>query len=96
MVDDSAFEYGLFTCRKNIEFMGDLTADVSINYPVESLEEFFGSVGFLQSLNDGKSVDDILGSDCEKPIFMMNPLVLTFCLWLFSTSHFDVRRASRT
>ena len=41
-----------------------------------------GPLGFLQALDDGQSVDDILGSDCEEPIFMMNPLVLKFCLWL--------------
>ena len=32
----------------------------------------------------GRVFDDILGSDCDKPIFMVNPLVLKFCLWLLS------------
>ena len=53
-----------------------------------SIEEFFGSYGFLQALNDEKSVDDILGSDCKKPIFMVNPLVLSFCLWFLSEKYF--------
>ena len=33
-----------------------------------------------------KSVDEILGSDCEKPIFMVNPLILQFCLLLLTTT----------
>ena len=51
----------------------------------EVLEEFFGSFGFLQALASGQSIDDILGSDCDEPIFMVNPLVLQFCLWLLTT-----------
>ena len=66
----------------------DPTADIYVTYPHRSLEEFFGSCGFLQALNDGKSVDDILGLDSEEPIFMVNPLVLRFCLWLLTTEFF--------
>ena len=40
-------------------------------------------------MDDGKSVDEILGSDCEKPIFMVNPLVFRFILWFLSSSDFD-------
>ena len=68
--------------------LGDPIADVYVTYPHRSLEEFFGSFGFIQALDDGKSVDDILGSDCNKPIFMVNPLVLRFCLWFLSSSDF--------
>ena len=52
------------------------------------LRKIFGSYGFLQALDDGKSADDILGSDCEKPVFMVNPLVFTFCLWLLTKEFF--------
>ena len=62
----------------------DPTADIYVTYAHRSLEEFFGSFGFLQALDDGKSIDDILGSECKEPIFMTNPLVLKFCLWLLS------------
>ena len=62
------------------------TADIYVTYPHRSLEEFFGSFGFLQALDDGRSVDDILGSDCEEPIFIVSPLVLQFCLWLLTTT----------
>ena len=40
-------------------------------------------------MEDGQSVDEILGSDCEKPIFMINPLVLRFILWFLSSSDFN-------
>ena len=40
----------------------------------------------------GNSVDDILGSHFKKPIFMVNPLVLQFCLWLLTTEFFGSRR----
>ena len=32
-------------------------------------------------LNYGKGVESLLGSNCEKPMFMTNPLFLHFCLW---------------
>ena len=76
---DFVLDYGFFGVEKNFTC---LTADTYVNYAHRSIEEFFGSFGFLQALDDGKSVDDILGSDWEEPIFMVNPLVFTFCLWL--------------
>ena len=88
-VGEFAFEYGLFAGHEDFRLATDPTADICVTYPHRSLEEFFGSFGFLQALNDGKSVDDILGSDCKKPLFMMNPLVLKFCLWFLSSKDFD-------
>ena len=82
IVGDHAFEYGFFTGHEDFRLCTDPTADICVTYAHRSIEEFFGSFGFLQALDDGKSVDDILGSDCEKPIFMVNPLVFQFCLWL--------------
>ena len=84
IVGDFAFELGFFTGHEDFRLCTDPTADIYVTYVHRSIEEFFGSFGFLQALDDGKSVDDILGSDCEKPIFMTNPLVLKFCLWLLS------------
>ena len=66
----------------------DSTADTYVTYVHRSIEEFFGSFEFLQALDDGKSIDEILGSDCEEPIFMVNPLVMKFCLWLLTTREF--------
>ena len=88
IVGESAFEYGMFAGYEDFRLCTDPTADICVTYAHRSLEEFFGSFGFLQALNDGKSVDDILGSDCEKPISMVNPLVLQFCLLLLTTTEF--------
>ena len=81
-----ALDYGFFAAEKSYT---DITADIYVTYGHRSLEEFFGSFGFLQVLDHGKSVDDVLGPDCEEPIFMMNPLVLQFCLWLLTTDSFE-------
>ena len=89
VVDEFAFEYGLFAGHEDIRLLDDLTADIYVTYPHRSLEEFFGSFALIQDLSQGKSVDDILGSDCEKPIFMVNPLVLSFCLWFLSSAQFN-------
>ena len=59
-----AYEYGFFACHEDFRLCTYPTADISVTYAHRSIEEFFGSFGFLQALDDGKSVDDILGSDC--------------------------------
>ena len=79
-----AFEFGFFAGHEDFRLCTDPTADIYVTYVHRSLEEFFGSFGFLQALDDGKSIDDILGSECKEPIFMTNPLVLKFCLWFLS------------
>ena len=89
IVGVNAFEYGFFTGHEDFRLCTDPTADICVTYAHRSLEEFFGSFGFLQALDDGQSIDDILGSDCKKPIFMVNPLVLRFCLWLLTTKFFN-------
>ena len=89
LVGDFAFDYGLFAGHEDIRLLGDPAADIYVTYPHRSLEEFFGSIGFIQALCGGKTIDEILGSDCEKPIFMVNLLVLRFRLWLLSSSNFN-------
>ena len=81
-----ALDYGFLAGDKAFS---DLTADISVTFVHRSLEEFFGSFGFIQTLDDGKSVDDILDFDCDKPIFMVNPLVLRFCMWLLTEKCFN-------
>ena len=88
IVGSSAFEYGFFAGHQDFKICTDPTADIYVAYAHRSIEEFFGSFGFLQALNDGKSVEDIMGFDCEKPIFMVHPLVMKFCLWFLSYEEF--------
>ena len=86
---DFVLDYGFLAGHRDFT---DPTADIYVTYVHRSIEEFFGSFGFLQALDDGKSVDDILVSDCKRPIFMVNPLVLRFCLWLLTQKCFDFRQ----
>ena len=88
---DFALEYGFFAMEKDFTHNN---ADISVTYVHRSLEEFFGLFGFLQALAEGKSVDDILGFDCENPIFMVNPLVMRFCLWFQTKKVFNCLRNS--
>ena len=97
VVGDFAFDFGLFAGHEDIRLLGDPTTDVYVTYPHRSLEEFFGSCGFIQALvdghsNEGQSVDDIISFDCKEPIFMVNPLFLRFCLWFLSISVFDFQQ----
>ena len=89
IVGDAAFEYGFFSGHEDFRPCTNPTADIYVTYGHRSIEEFFGSFGFIQALDNGQSIDDILGYDCEKPIFMVNPLVLKFCLWFLSAKYFE-------
>ena len=84
-----AFEYGFFAGQEDFRLCTDPKVDISVTYTHRSLEEFFGSFGLIQGLSEGKSLDDILGLNCENPIFMVNPLVLRFCLWFQSQKLFN-------
>ena len=48
MLGDFAFEYGLFAGHEDLKLFNDPTADIYVTYPHRSLEEFFGSYGFVQ------------------------------------------------
>ena len=90
-----AFEYGFFAGHEDFRLSQDVFSDIYVTYTHRSIEEFFGSFGFTQSLLDGKSVEDILGPNCIEPIFMMNPLVLKFCLWFLSDSAADLAQKDK-
>ena len=89
MVGNFAFEYGLFVGHEDLRLFDDPTADIYVAYAHRSIEELFGSFGFIQALNDGQDIDDVLGSDRERPIFMVNPLFLSFCLWILKSLDFE-------
>ena len=89
MIGEFAFEYGLFPGHEDIRLCGDPTADIYVTYPHRSLEEFFGSFGFIQVLCEGNTLNDILDFYRKELIFMVNPLVLKFSLWFLSSSDID-------
>ena len=64
----------------------DEAADIFVTLSLRSLEEFLGAFSFVQELNDGISIEHLLGPACDEPIFMTNPLFLHFCLWFLFNS----------
>ena len=89
IVGDFAFEYGFFAGHEDFRLCSDPEADMYVTYGHRSLEEFFGSFGFIQALEDGNSINDIICTDSRKSIFLANPLILRFCLWLLTTNIFN-------
>ena len=85
---DFVLDYGFLAGHRDFT---DPTTDLYVTYAHRSIEEFFGSFGFIQALDDGLTIDDILGSNCEKPIFLVSPLLMKFCLWFLSEKSFDFR-----
>ena len=83
-IGPEAFDYGLLIGHEDAlhTLLRDETADISVTFPHRSIQEFLGAFYFILMLNDGVSVELLLGTDCKDPIFLMNPLFLHFCLWL--------------
>ena len=85
-VGPEAFDYGLLIGHEDFRLIRDETADIFVTFLHRSLQEFLGAFYFILMLNEGESVESLLGSDCKEPIFMMNPLFLHFCLCLLDPS----------
>ena len=85
-VGPDAFDYGLLIGHEDFRLIRDETADMFITFPHRSVQEFLGAFYFIMMLNEGQSIENLLGSDCKEPIFMMNPLFLHFCLWFLCKS----------
>ena len=90
IVGDAAFEYGFFAGHEDFRLFTDPSADICVTYIHKSVEQYFGSLGFIQALCEGKNIGDILATDFlkQKPFFLMDPLVLKFCLWFLSEKSF--------
>ena len=82
LVGEEAFDYGLLIGHEDFRLIEDETADVFVTFPHRSLQEFLGAFYFVLMLNEGVDVDTLLGKFCRKPIFLMNPLFLQFCIWI--------------
>ena len=86
-VGKEAFDYGLLIGHEDaFRFIPDETADVFVSFPHRTILEFLGSFCFVWRLNEGESIEDILGADDQTPIFLTNPLFLQFCLWFLQKS----------
>ena len=82
-VGEDAFNFGLLIGHEEgILLLKDEAADILITFPHRSIQEFLGAFFFIFMLNEGTSVERLLGVHCSKPIFLENPLFLHFCVWL--------------
>ena len=86
-VGEDAFEIGLLIGHKDFRLSGDETADISITCPHLTIQEFLGSFGFLQMLNEGQSIDSLLSDGHEGQKIMQSPYFLRFCLWFLDGNH---------
>ena len=82
-----AFEIGLLIGHKDFRLSGVETADILITCPHLTIQEFLGSFGFLQMLNDGRSIDSLLSDSHEGQKTMQSPFFLRFCLWFLDGNH---------
>ena len=68
----SAFDYGLLIGHEDAHrLIRDETADIFVTFAHRSIQEFLGAFFFVLSLNEGQSMESLLGADCTNPIFMV-------------------------
>ena len=80
-----AFDYGLLIGHEDgHKLIREETADILITFQHRSLQEFLGAFYFIQSLDKGDSIDRLFHN--TEPLFMTNPLFLSFCLWFVQHS----------
>ena len=84
---EDTFEIGLLIGHKDVRLSGVETADIVITCPHTTIQEFLGSFGFLQMLNEGHTIDSLLSDDHEGQRIMQSPFFLRFCLWFLGDNH---------
>ena len=84
-VGNEAFDYGLLIGPEDFRLIRDEIADIFLTFPHRSLQEFLGAFYFILMLNYGVIIESLLGNSAKKPIFLLNPLFLHFCLWLIKS-----------
>ena len=86
-VGEEAFDYGLLIGHEDAhKLIRDETADIFVTFPHVTIQEFLRSLWFVCRLCSGENLENILGSDCETPFFLRNPLFLQFCLRFLQSS----------
>ena len=82
IIGEDAFDTGLVLGHKDDRLFGDETADIFISFPHTTIQEFLGALYFMLTIDKKQSIQSFL--DCEKAIFMTNPLFHHFCLYFVS------------
>ena len=88
---EDAFEYGFLSGHEDYRLVSDETADVILWFHHTTIQEFLGAIGFLQMLSNGENIENILDIESQRPIFMIYPLFLHFCLWLLRSDKLRIR-----
>ena len=90
-----AFNYGLIIGHKKIGMTVDESSDVSISFLEKGMQYYLGAFYFTRMLDNGESIEWLLGHSQENPVITSNPLFLQFSLWLLkkSESHFSFRNS---
>ena len=93
-VGEDAFDIGFLIGDKDFRLSGHETADVVITFPHLNLLEFLGSFGFLQSLNEGQSIESLLSDGLKGQNMLGKSIFLRFCLWFLNegNGHFKYSR----
>ena len=53
-------------------------------FPHDTIRVFFGALYFILMADAGQSIESLVGSKCNRPIFLMDSLFLYFCLSLLN------------
>ena len=53
-------------------------------FPHDTIRVFFGALYFILMVDAGQSIESLVGSQCKKPIFLVDSLFLYFCLSLLN------------
>ena len=87
---EDVFDYGFLSGHEDCGLESDETADIILSFHHTTIQEFLGAIGFLQKLNNGENIENILDILSEEPIFMIRPLFLHFCLWLLRSDKLHI------
>ena len=88
-----AFNYGIIVGHENVELTVD--GKISVTFLEKGMQDYLGALCFINMLDNGKSLEELLGHNQENPVITSNPLFLQFCLWLLKKSegYFSFRDA---
>ena len=85
-VGPDAFDYGLLMGHEDFRLIRNETADLLVSFRHRTILEFLWSFGFIFLLNEGKSIEHLLGIyDVLGDVLSKNPLFLNFGLWFLTT-----------
>ena len=83
-VGEDVFEYGLLIGQDGFSLTRDMTADILVTFPHQSLQEFLGAFYFVLSLGKKQTVNHV---DRAVEEYLKNPLFSQFCLWFLNESN---------